>query len=129
MNMQYGMPSGYGPVYNFSGNPSNGFQYPETQFPSHPGFGLQYLYPFQDQRTQLVSDHNTAAESKSESKPRLSKEEVDKLERIFQENPKPSSSVKAQLADELGLERPRINVSSLLHNCHVHVMGLSVVSF
>lgn len=50
------------------------------------------------------------SDGKTESKPRLSKEEVEKLEKVFQENPKPSSSVKAQLADGLGLERPRINV-------------------
>ncbi|KAH7026568.1 uncharacterized protein B0I36DRAFT_160100 [Microdochium trichocladiopsis] len=109
MNMQYGTPSGFGPIFNFPGNPGTGYQYSETQFSGHPGFGLQYLYPFQDQRSQLMSEHSAVGDSKSESKPRLSKEEVDKLEKIFQENPKPSSSVKAQLADELGLERPRIN--------------------
>ncbi|KAK8049005.1 Homeobox protein ceh-14 [Apiospora phragmitis] len=49
------------------------------------------------------------SDGKTESKPRLSKEEVEKLEKVFQENPKPSSSVKAALADGLGLERPRIN--------------------
>ncbi|KAL7628059.1 hypothetical protein AAE478_002255 [Parahypoxylon ruwenzoriense] len=56
-----------------------------------------------------MAERSVLGDGKTESKPRLSKEEVEKLEKVFQENPKPSSSVKAQLADGLGLERPRIN--------------------
>lgn len=109
--MNYSTQSAFGPMFSYQGNPSANVQYSEAQYPGHPGFGLQYLYAFQDRRPPLMPDHSTASDGKAESKPRLSKEEVDKLERIFQENPKPSSSVKAQLADELNLERPRINVS------------------
>lgn len=58
----------------------------------------------------MMADRGGLCDGKTESKPRLSKEEVQKLEKVFQENPKPSSSVKAQLADVLQLERPRINV-------------------
>ncbi|KAI1120638.1 hypothetical protein F5Y10DRAFT_257954 [Nemania abortiva] len=54
-------------------------------------------------------DRRGLFDDKMESRPRLSKEEVEKLEKVFQENPKPSSSVKTQLADGLGLERPRVN--------------------
>lgn len=51
---------------------------------------------------------------KTESKPRLSDAAVQNLERVFQENPRPSSSVLAQLADGLMLERPRINVDQAM---------------
>ncbi|RYO79905.1 hypothetical protein DL766_003832 [Monosporascus sp. MC13-8B] len=56
-----------------------------------------------------MAEHASLTDGKTESKPRLTKDEVDKLEKVFQENPKPSSSVKAQLADSLRLERARIN--------------------
>lgn len=57
-----------------------------------------------------MGDHAGLVDGKTESKPRLTKEEVDRLEKEFRKNPKPSSSVKAQLADSLRLERARINV-------------------
>lgn len=56
-----------------------------------------------------MGEHASLADGKTESKPRLTKEEVDRLEKEFRKNPKPSSSVKAGLADSLGLERARIN--------------------
>ncbi|CRK13688.1 hypothetical protein BN1723_018667, partial [Verticillium longisporum] len=37
----------------------------------------------------------------TETKPRLAKDEVDKLEREFQRNHKPNSSLKKQLAEEM----------------------------
>ncbi|KAK1597995.1 homeobox domain-containing protein [Colletotrichum navitas] len=45
----------------------------------------------------------------TESKPRLAKEEVDKLEREFQRNNKPNSSLKKQLAEEMRVDIARIN--------------------
>ncbi|KAI1825502.1 hypothetical protein F4861DRAFT_537964 [Xylaria intraflava] len=84
--------------------------YTEPQYSLHPAYtGLQYMYGYQGHRPPMMSDRGGLCDGKTESKPRLSKEEVEKLEKVFQENPKPSSSVKAQLADGLGLERPRIN--------------------
>lgn len=84
-------------------------QYPDDQYTVYPGFpGLPFLYNNQSGR-HFTTEHASLADGKTESKPRLSKDEVEKLEKVFQENPKPSSSVKATLADELGLERPRIN--------------------
>ncbi|KXJ91928.1 hypothetical protein Micbo1qcDRAFT_58502 [Microdochium bolleyi] len=110
MNMHFDAHSAYaGPMYNFAGGPAVNMQYSEAQFPAHPGFGLQYMYPYQDRRSQIMTEHAAQSDNKAESKPRLSKEEVDKLEKIFQQNPKPSSSAKAELADQLKLERPRIN--------------------
>ncbi|KAK7924753.1 homeobox transcription [Apiospora marii] len=109
MDMQYCPQSTFGPVFNFSHGQGMPMQYPEEQYAAYPGFhGLQYMYHAQQAR-HLGSDRNSMSDGKTESKPRLSKEEVEKLEKVFQENPKPSSSVKAALADGLGLERPRIN--------------------
>lgn len=86
--------------------------YPEGQYPVYAGFpGLQYMYASQQPPNEYPSDRSPLGDGKTDSKPRLSKDEVERLEKIFLDNPKPSSSVKAQLADELGLERPRINVS------------------
>ncbi|KAH8808253.1 hypothetical protein F5884DRAFT_857793 [Xylogone sp. PMI_703] len=42
-------------------------------------------------------------------KPRLGKEEVEILEREFQRNPKPSTQVKRQYAEEMAVDLPRIN--------------------
>ncbi|KAI1410858.1 hypothetical protein F5Y13DRAFT_69912 [Hypoxylon sp. FL1857] len=108
MNMHFHAQSSFTPVYNFQ--QGNGMQYADNQYTIQHGFpGFQYIYGYQQPRTHLLTDRNGLADPKTESKPRLSKEEVEKLEKVFQENPKPSSSVKAQLADGLGLERPRIN--------------------
>lgn len=84
--------------------------FPNSQYPLYNSFptNLQYMYAAQQQPNDY-SDRNALGDGKAESKPRLSKDEVERLEKVFQENPKPSSSVKAQLAEELGLERPRIN--------------------
>ncbi|KAI0011610.1 hypothetical protein F4779DRAFT_191657 [Xylariaceae sp. FL0662B] len=110
MNMHFPSQPSFAPVFGFTHGQGNTVQYTENQYPVHPGFpGFQYMYGYQQPRSQLMVDPNPLGDGKTESKPRLSKEEVDKLEKVFQENPKPSSSVKAQLADGLGLERPRIN--------------------
>lgn len=111
MDTQYCAQSNFGgPVFNFTHGQGAPMQYPDGQYrPMYPSYhGLQYMYPPQG-RGQLIRQPDGLVDGKTESKPRLSKEEVEKLEKVFQENPKPSSSVKAQLADGLGLERPRIN--------------------
>lgn len=46
-----------------------------------------------------------------ESKPRLSKEQQDILERHFQAQPKPSTTIKRGFADNLGVPLDKINVS------------------
>lgn len=115
MDMQFCASSSFGPVFNFAHGQPPAMHYPEEQYPVYAGFpGLQYIYAPQHPSNEFPPDRNGPGDGKTESKPRLSKEEVERLEKIFQENPKPSSSVKAQLADELGLERPRINVGSPL---------------
>jgi hypothetical protein len=114
MDMPYTGQASFAPVFGFGHGQGGPMQYHGGHYPVHSEYGLQYMYPFQQARHQLIAERNALNDGKTESKPRLSKEEVEKLEKIFQDNPKPSSSVKAHLADELGLERPRINV---IGNC------------
>ncbi|KAJ8106565.1 hypothetical protein ONZ43_g7026 [Nemania bipapillata] len=110
MNMQFCPPPGFAPQYGFPQGQGAAMGYAEPQYPLHPAYsGIQYMYGYQAHRQPMMTDRGSLCDGKTESKPRLSKEEVQKLEKVFQENPKPSSSVKAQLADGLGLERPRIN--------------------
>ncbi|KAI8274396.1 hypothetical protein K4K60_009782 [Colletotrichum sp. SAR11_57] len=45
----------------------------------------------------------------TETKPRLAKDEVEKLESVFQANNKPNSSTKKQLAEQMGVDVARIN--------------------
>lgn len=111
MDMQFCAQSNFGPAFNYAHGQPMSMQYPDDQYAVYgSGFhGLPYMYNTQPGR-HLTTEHAALADGKTESKPRLSKEEVEKLEKVFQENPKPSSSVKAALAEELMLERPRINV-------------------
>lgn len=51
----------------------------------------------------------------NETKPRLGKDEVDILEREFKKNPKPTTQVKRQFAEDMGVDLARINVSSTLY--------------
>ncbi|KAI1470951.1 uncharacterized protein F4812DRAFT_283856 [Daldinia caldariorum] len=105
--MHYHAHPDFHPAYSFP--QGNTMQYNESPY-HNTGFpGFQYIYGYQPPRSHLIADRGVLADPKAESKPRLSKEEVEKLEKVFRENSKPSSSVKAQLADSLGLERPRIN--------------------
>jgi len=46
----------------------------------------------------------------NETKPRLSKGEVEVLEREFNKNPKPTTQMKRQFAKDMGVELARINV-------------------
>ncbi|TRX93734.1 hypothetical protein FHL15_005410 [Xylaria flabelliformis] len=110
MNMQFCTPPGFASPYGFPQGQGASMTYAEPQYPLHAAYpNLQYMYGYQTHRPPMMADRGVLCDGKTESKPRLSKEEVEKLEKVFQENPKPSSSVKAQLADGLGLERPRIN--------------------
>lgn len=72
---------------------------PMGQFPLH---GRGWVDPYT--RGTLLQSHRT------ETKPRLSKGEVARLEAVFQENNKPSSSVKKGLAEQMRVDVARINV-------------------
>ncbi|GAP83003.1 putative homeobox protein [Rosellinia necatrix] len=110
MNMQFCPPQGFGSPYGFPQGQGAAMTYSEPQYSMHAVYhNVPYMYGYQPHRPPMMTDRGGLCDGKTESKPRLSKDEVEKLEKVFQENPKPSSSVKAQLADSLGLERPRIN--------------------
>ncbi len=79
------------------------------------------LYPEQQHRpyavprrsnsmTDLSQMARASHGEKGDTKPRLSKGEVEILERQFQEQHKPSSNTKRQLAERMGVEISRINV-------------------
>lgn len=61
--------------------------------------------------TSACSTSSLQAGERTETKPRLAKDEVARLERIFAENHKPNSNVKRKLAEEMRVEVARINVS------------------
>ncbi|KAK0656350.1 hypothetical protein B0T16DRAFT_424946 [Cercophora newfieldiana] len=64
----------------------------------------------QHQRAALMMGQGGMHGSKqTEPKPRLAKDEVELLEREFAKNPKPNSSTKRELAEQMGVEVPRIN--------------------
>ncbi|KAI1174907.1 hypothetical protein F4777DRAFT_352993 [Nemania sp. FL0916] len=112
MNNIHYLPPSFASPYDFPQAQGAPMAYTNPQYPLHTTYSnLQYMYHgggYQPHRPPMMVDRGLC-DGKTESKPRLSKEEVQKLEKVFQDNPKPSSSVKAQLADGLGLERPRIN--------------------
>ena len=67
----------------------------------------------QQQRAAAMINSGAISQTKpTESKPRLAKDEVETLEREFQKNPKPNSSLKRELADQMRVDVARINVSS-----------------
>jgi Homeodomain len=81
----------------------------------HPGFDQSHTYPYaMPRRSNSMTDLTQVARGphgdKSDTKPRLSKSEVEILERQFQEQHKPSSKTKRQLAERMGVEIARINV-------------------
>ncbi|KAK3336019.1 hypothetical protein B0T19DRAFT_25885 [Cercophora scortea] len=69
------------------------------------------LYQQHQQRAAaaMMGQGNMHASKQTEPKPRLAKDEVELLEREFLKNPKPNSSTKRELAEQMGVEVPRIN--------------------
>jgi heme oxygenase len=63
---------------------------------------------YQSHQQHLVHQHQMSRTT--ESKPRLSKEEVEILEAEFQKNHKPNSSTKKALAESMRVDNARINV-------------------
>ncbi|KAM7222269.1 pah3 homeobox protein encoded by the pah3 protein [Rhypophila decipiens] len=72
---------------------------------------LMALYQQHQQRAAaaMMGQGNMHAAKQTEPKPRLAKDEVELLEREFTKNPKPNSSTKRELAEQMGVEVPRIN--------------------
>ncbi|KAK4150140.1 hypothetical protein C8A00DRAFT_37256 [Chaetomidium leptoderma] len=91
--------------------------YAGQQHQAHPQ-GAQYpywnpmmaYYQQQHRAAALMGQQGNMHLSKpAEPKPRLAKDEVELLEQEFAKNQKPSSSTKRELADQMGVEVPRIN--------------------
>ncbi|RKF58277.1 putative homeobox domain-containing protein [Erysiphe neolycopersici] len=86
---------------------------PSLPFQQHNGrvipFGTDgnHIYSFP---AHLSPPYNiTQAPAIIEAKPRLGKDEVNKLEREFEKNPKPSTQTKKGFAEEMNVDLPRIN--------------------
>jgi len=95
---------------HFSGQPLH------ASSQNHMGYSFPYggeLYAMaQYQPQRAMSGSGGLPPSKQpDAKPRLSKDEVDLLEREFQKNQKPSSGRKREIAELLKVEHARINAS------------------
>jgi hypothetical protein len=77
------------------------------QYADHRAYAMPRRSNSMTDLSQMVRSHA----DKNDTKPRLSKQEVEILERQFQEQHKPSSNTKRQLADRMGVDIARINVS------------------
>ncbi|EHK15686.1 uncharacterized protein TRIVIDRAFT_87030 [Trichoderma virens Gv29-8] len=77
-----------------------------AQIPEYP-FLAESMKAYQAQHNHLV--HHQQMSRTTESKPRLSKEEVEVLEAEFQKNHKPNSSTKKALAESMRVDHARIN--------------------
>ncbi|KAK0729352.1 hypothetical protein B0T21DRAFT_292274 [Apiosordaria backusii] len=66
-------------------------------------------YQQHQQRAVMMGQGGMHISKQTEPKPRLAKDEVELLEREFNKNPKPNSSTKRELAEQMGVEVPRIN--------------------
>lgn len=82
---------------------SNGY----AQFPNYSAYLADSMEAYQNQHHHLVHHHQMSRTT--ESKPRLSKEEVEILEAEFQKNHKPNSITKKALAESMRVDNARIN--------------------
>ena len=98
-------------------HPGQGHQQGYGYHQGHHGYTNEQLYVMAQLHHQraMMGHGGMAASKQAEPKPRLSKDEVDLLEREFQKNSKPSSGRKREIAELLKVDHPRINVG-----CHWH---------
>jgi hypothetical protein len=99
--------------------PTGSYGMPQFHGASHPHQGYA-AYPYSNDQLYMMAQmqHQRAMmapggmppNKQTEPKPRLSKDEVEILEREFQKNPKPSSGRKREIAELLKVDHPRINV-------------------
>lgn len=103
-------------AYNGVAEPMPGY----SQMPDYPTYLADSMdAAYQSHQQHLVHHHQMSRTT--ESKPRLSKEEVEILEAEFQKNHKPNSNTKKALADSMRVENARINVCILfLLSCLRH---------
>ncbi|CAM1506585.1 Fc.00g062260.m01.CDS01 [Cosmosporella sp. VM-42] len=90
-------------AYNGASNPFSGY----THLPSYTTYLPESMELYSaHHRHHLTPPHMSRA---TETKPRLSKEEVELLEAEFQKNHKPNSSTKKALAESMRVDNARIN--------------------
>ncbi|KAK4242370.1 hypothetical protein C8A03DRAFT_29468 [Achaetomium macrosporum] len=90
--------------------PFTGQQHAHSQGPQYAYWNPLVAYYQQQHRAGAMMGQGSMHLSKpAEPKPRLAKDEVELLEREFAKNQKPSSSTKRELAEQMGVEVPRIN--------------------
>ncbi|KAK5990426.1 hypothetical protein PT974_08694 [Cladobotryum mycophilum] len=75
--------------------------------PDYPTYLSESMEAYHAHHNHLIHAHQMARTT--ESKPRLSKEEVEILEAEFQKNHKPNSSTKKALAESMRVDHARIN--------------------
>ncbi|KAI5465970.1 hypothetical protein BGZ63DRAFT_119764 [Mariannaea sp. PMI_226] len=90
-------------AYNANANTFTGY----AQLPSYAAYLPESMEIYSAQQSHLV--HHQQMARATESKPRLSKEEVEILEAEFQKNHKPNSSTKKALAEQMRVDNARIN--------------------
>jgi hypothetical protein len=105
----------YYPNYQMYGYPAFGTPFHVAQgmpppYPPHNGDAWRNIH---HSRSAMINQSNMA--KTTESKPRLSKEEVEQLEAEFQRNPKPNAHTKKGLAEQMRVDIARINVSFSTH--------------
>ncbi|KAM4054911.1 homeobox domain-containing protein [Hirsutella rhossiliensis] len=81
---------------------------PYSQLPNYPTYLADSMETYQNHHNRHLVHHHHMSRA-TESKPRLSKEEVEVLEAEFQKNHKPSSSTKKALAESMRVDNARIN--------------------
>lgn len=95
---------------NLTMQPMAAPQHAHPQGAQYPYWNPLMTYYQQQHRAAALMGHGNMHLSKpAEPKPRLAKDEVELLEREFAKNQKPSSSTKRELAEQMGVEVPRIN--------------------
>ncbi|KAH8737528.1 hypothetical protein BGZ61DRAFT_17508 [Ilyonectria robusta] len=90
-------------AYNGAAGSYSGYAQP----PSYAAYLPESMELYSNQQSHLV--HHQQMSRTTETKPRLSKEEVEVLEAEFQKNHKPNSSTKKALAESMRVDHARIN--------------------
>lgn len=80
-----------------------------SQVPNSYAYLAESMEAYQAHHSRLINQQMSRT---TESKPRLSKEEVEVLEAEFQKNHKPNSTTKKALAESMHVDNARINVST-----------------
>ncbi len=99
------------PTWAYSGL-SDPFTTYQQQFSNYPAYLAESMDTYQAHHNRHLVNHHQLSRT-TESKPRLSKEEVEVLEAEFQKNHKPSSTTKKALAESMRVDNARINVRHL----------------